>query len=64
MPTNPPKSWKSFRLKDGTPRSLPAWANKPLNLAVPPDEALRQGALVKIPADFAKPAHRSRKGIK
>lgn len=62
MPLKPPKDWMIFRLKDGYARSLPAWANKPLKFAVPPDEALRQGAFVKIPKELGKPVEpKSRK---
>jgi hypothetical protein len=43
---------------------LPAWKNEPLKFAFSPDEALRQGAFVKIPKDFSKPSRSARKGSK
>jgi hypothetical protein len=43
------QGWKPFRLADGTTRHLPDWADKPLKFAFSPDEALRQGAYVKLP---------------
>jgi hypothetical protein len=54
MPAKPPKDWKPFRLADGTTRPLPTWADKPLNFAFPPDEALRQGANVRTPKRLKK----------
>jgi hypothetical protein len=40
----PPKSWKQFKMLDGTTRYLPPWADEPLKFIIAPDEALQRGA--------------------
>ena len=59
-PAKPPKGWKPFRLADGITRTLPEWADKPLGFVIPPDDALRQGAMVKLPKGRGKPARSKR----
>ena len=44
------------------PRYLPEWANEPLVFTIPPDEALRRGALAKPKKAWHKVITTGRKG--
>ena len=43
---------------------LPAWANEPLKFGCSPDEALRQGARIRLPKDWRKAGKTVRKNRK